>query len=75
VGWSQIMPIWVVLLVRGASLHHSPVSTLRSTAVSYGSMGLVLLRLSGWKARYCSGAVPPVPLPTVAGLLLLSLRT
>jgi hypothetical protein len=38
-------------------------------------MGLVLLRLPGWKARYCSGALPPVPVPAVAGLLLLSLRT
>jgi hypothetical protein len=38
-------------------------------------MGLLLLRLSGWKARYCSGGVPPLPLPAVAGLLALSVRT
>jgi hypothetical protein len=69
------MPICVVLLASGARRHHSPVSTLCSTVVSYGWMGLLLLRLSGWKARYCSGGVPPLPLPAVAGLLALSVRT
>ena len=62
VAWSHTMPIWMALLGSGASLHHSPVCTLCKMVGSKGSMGLVSLVLLPWKAMYCSGGLPPVPL-------------
>ncbi len=40
-----------------------------------GWMGVVLARLLGLRAAYCSGAVVPVPLPAYAAPVALSVRT
>jgi hypothetical protein len=38
-------------------------------------MGLVSVGLSEWYAMYCSGGLPPLPVPGYAVLLALSVRT
>ena len=74
VGWSQTMPSCEVLVGSGARLQYSPVWLLLRATGSPGAM-LGSLALVGLVKVNCSGAVVPVPLPAVAGAVLLSTRT